>query len=81
MKIKFSEHAVKRCKQQGICINKMKKELNGIPYFIEKIRWLSTDGHVAVLYKEKKNRARVATVIGLHKYDPRTRHKGRIVTI
>lgn len=67
MEVKFSGHAVTRCKQADESIHRLKKVINGLPNITGKMRWRTSRG-VLVIEKINPNLVLVKTFIPNYKF-------------
>ncbi|GFN32519.1 hypothetical protein PCURB6_27790 [Paenibacillus curdlanolyticus] len=68
IKIIFSDHALKRCKQQNVNVDKLKRELSLLPHSDGRISWRMNNGDYVVLKFKERSLAFVVTVVSRKKY-------------
>jgi hypothetical protein len=66
MKIVFTDHAIKRCKQQKVSLHEIITSLKDVPSFTGRISWVVSGGHEVVM-KRDNHTIVIITVISFKK--------------
>lgn len=75
MRVKFSDHALKRLEESCVHIGSLKREIRALPRIEGKLRWMTKYG-VLVLEKVSETLVIVKTFIARFKYKGKKYHKG-----